>query len=178
MLQRLRLYLSARLGRTPGKDLEASGFGEEKSGPLFLSVKSTDPEFRRAVHCAQASLPTFRELLSRPEFRPPGSAFKMVKTKIVEGENSAWIWLMVDCDESVSFKATLFEVPQEFETVKPGTTFTVADEDIADWALIDKACTLHGGFSLRLQRLRRPESERDSYDAYIGVKHYAPLPQS
>ena len=41
-----------------------------------------------------------------------------------------------------------------------------------DW-MVNDGGILHGGFSIRYQRSRLPESERSAYDAHIGVTEYA-----
>ncbi|MBA2116338.1 DUF2314 domain-containing protein [Bremerella alba] len=75
------------------------------------------------------------------------------------------------CDGD-DFIAMFFEVPQNFTKYTEGTYVRIAAEDVLDW-MVNNEGKLYGGFSLRYQRKRKPESERASFDEYIGVTEYA-----
>lgn len=156
--------------------MSESKFSQKHDEPLFIAVKSKDPEFAQAIKQSQASLPVFRALLAVPEHARSTGAIRMVKTRIVEGSESMWLWLNVETDKSNGFTASVFEAPPEFPDLKPGAVRTIQDSEVADWAVIDDNGLVNGGYSLRLQRARRPEVERAAYDSYIGAKTYAPLP--
>ena len=101
---------------------------------------------------------------------------RMVKTHFVDDDESIWLWLTVKTDEGSGFTASVFEAPPELSKLKSGVVLTISDSDVGDWAVIDGHGLVNGGYSLRLQRASRPESERAAYDAYIGAKKYASLP--
>jgi hypothetical protein len=177
MLRRLAitfLFFLATFAARPA--MPESKFNQQQEQPLFIAVKNNDPEFAHAIQQAQATLSVFRALLAAPNHTPSSGAIRMVKTRIVEGKEAMWLWLNVEADGQTSFSASVFEAPPEFPSLTSGIVRTVPDTEIADWAIIDSTGLVNGGFSLRLQRSRRPEAERAAYDSYIGAKTYAPLP--
>lgn len=139
------------------------------SEPQFMAVPRNDPEFQQTTLDAQASLEQFRTLLRSPE---SAGWYPSIKTRLTAGEDSAFIWLSVDEDTGTGFVARVFEIPKEFEGIEVGDEIDVSNADVMDW-MINQSGTLQGGFSLRYQRSKLPAEERDSFDQYIGISHYA-----
>ncbi|MER8450866.1 DUF2314 domain-containing protein [Mesorhizobium sp. M1428] len=74
------------------------------------------------------------------------------------------------------FSGTFFEVPPELQKWhQVGQRLAFEGDDIFDWMVLD-AGHLQGGFTLRVTRDKLPEKDRGSYDRYIGVSVYEPLP--
>ncbi|WP_312316166.1 DUF2314 domain-containing protein [Stenotrophomonas sp.] len=139
--------------------------------PLFMNMP--DGELADLARASQKTLHHFRALLATAE-HPDASP--MVKTYIPDSEGKGmWLWLSVEHVDDVGFEARVFEAPAHFPGIIPGSIRFIANEEVGDWAVIFDG-VLHGGYSLRLQRGRLPESERGAYDAYIGAQSYAPLP--
>lgn len=97
--------------------------------PLFMAIRDSEPEFRQTVQCAQASLHDFRRLLCLP-----GSAewCPCIKTRLTAGEATAFVWLLVVCDTSSGFVATVFEIPPEFKGIQVGDQMNVSDAEVMD----------------------------------------------
>ena len=155
--------LRDELGRTPSLP----------AGPRFNQVQSSEAEYQQTIADARASLDRFRELIA--ECKKTG-AMPMVKTRLVDGENSAFMWLCNAKAKGNGFAGTLFEVPSGFTNHKVGDVIAVPADTVLDW-MVNENGLLYGGFSIRLFRQRKPEAERAEYDNYIGVTAYAPLPR-
>ena len=152
--------LRVELGRTPALP----------PGPRFNQVKDSDKEFQQSVRDAQASLNQFRKLIKSSK---ESGAMPMIKTRLVDGEHSALMWLGNAKEINGGIAGELFELPANFNNHKVGQWIEVAEGAILDWMVNDDG-VLYGGFSIRIVRSKKPESERTQYDEYIGVTRYAP----
>lgn len=151
--------LRRELGRKPDLD----------PGPRFNYASSEDPEYQQTIQDARNTLDQFRTLLP-PDGSPRFDA--LVKIKIVDGGNSAFMWLSGTRMDGDHFAAELFEVPGTFQKHSVGDTLKVAPDTLLDW-MVNDGGVLHGGFSLRYHRARLRDSEKPAYDAHIGVTEYA-----
>ena len=142
------------------------------AGPRFNFVKGDDPELQWATVAARATLDAFRELIRAAKVT---GALSMFKTRLTDGQNAAFMWLCDATEAGTGFQGRLFEVPANWTTHKVDDSVTVSEIDILDW-MVNADGHLHGGFSIRVMRERKPASERKQYDEYIGVRTYAPLP--
>jgi hypothetical protein len=154
-----------------------SQYDKPQPQPLFMSMSDKDPKLMASVEGAQRSLPEFRKLLNTvaSDINIP-----MVKSHFTDGKpksKGVWLWLIVKEAKETGFVAEVFEAPPEFPSLKKGSRHWVANGLVADWMIVEDAGTLHGGYSIRLQRERVPEAERASFDKYVGAKSYAPLPR-
>lgn len=151
--------LRRELGRKPDLD----------PGPKFFQVRSADPEYQKTIEDARSSLVRFRAMLpsdGSPRFDA------MVKTKVVNEQDHAFMWL---CNARISgsdFIAEFFEVPFPESDIKVGEEYLVTEDLLLDW-MVNNEGILHGRFSLRYQRSKVPQDERQEYDEYIGVTTYA-----
>src|SRR4051812_36172299 len=93
------------------------------------------------------------------------------KTRLVDGEESAFIWLLVIRTKGTGFVGSVFEIPPEFKSYRVGDEVEVPQEAVMDWMVNDEG-VLHGGFSLRYQRSSLPKERRAWYDEHIGVTKY------
>ena len=171
-MSRFVKFAAALLGLFGLGHVEASSkYDQPQEQPLFMLVP--DSAIAEAAKAANASLPSFRELLANgPEPDVP----PIVKTYFPDPEGGGmWLWLSVDEVKEAGFNASVFEAPPEFPDLSRGSRHFIPNEKVADWAAIIEG-VMHGGYSLRLQRDRLPEHERASYDRYIGASSYAPLP--
>jgi uncharacterized protein YegJ (DUF2314 family) len=151
--------LRRELGRKPELD----------PGPKFNQINTSNPEYQRTIHDAQNSLNEFRSMLpadGHPRFNA------LVKSKIIDGDNSAFMWLSNTRMNGSNFVAEFFEVPATFKNYAVGDTLEIPPDSLLDWMVNDDG-VLHGGFSIRFQRSQLPENERPAYDAHLGVTAYA-----
>jgi uncharacterized protein YegJ (DUF2314 family) len=152
-------HLRRELGRKPDLD----------PGPRLNQIRGGDPEYQRTVQNARASLDHFRSLLPADGSSRLGA---MVKTEIRHGENQAFMWLSNTRMSGTDFVAEFFEISEGYPNYHVGDELKVSEAALLDWMVNDNG-VLHGGFSIRYYRATLPESERDDYDAYIGVTRYA-----
>jgi uncharacterized protein YegJ (DUF2314 family) len=151
-------HLRAELGRTPALP----------AGLKFSYVDGEDPEIQKTVRQAQQSLDQFRQLI---ETCSETGAMPSVKTPIIEGGQRFFMWLCNIKTDGQDFLAEFFEVPTAFRRYKVGDQIRVAQDEVTDW-MVNENGFLHGGFSIRLQRSRLPESERSEFDEFIGATRY------
>jgi uncharacterized protein YegJ (DUF2314 family) len=140
-------------------------------GPKVNAVRKGDIEFQQAAERARSSLPVFRLRMKSAS----KSSFSMVKTRVVDGGEAMMMWLNNVKEHGLDFHGTIFEIPSTWKNHKVGDVLTIAADTVLDWMIIDKE-HLHGGFSIRVARQRKPENEREAFDAFIGVRTYEPLP--
>lgn len=136
--------------------------------PLFMAIRDSDPEFQQTVRDAQLSLPEFRRLLRAKE----AAGYPCVKTRIIDGDEAAFVWLLVVRATRSGFVASVFEIPPQFKGVRVGDELAVPNREVMDW-MVNREGELHGGFSLRYQRSKLPPERHAWYDAHIGVTKYA-----
>jgi uncharacterized protein YegJ (DUF2314 family) len=149
----------------------ASKFEQVQNQPLFMAMPNR--ELAEAAKAANGALRHFRTLLAAS---PITDAPPMVKTYIADPKGDGmWLWLSVESATDSGFNAYVFEAPLEFPELTPGSRRFVPNDQVGDWAAIISG-VMHGGYSLRVQRSRLPEGERQSFDGYIGARSYAPLP--
>ncbi len=147
------------LGRKPDID----------PGPSFAQMDSQSAEYQNAISQAHETLSKFRAML--PEDGSP--MFEaMVKLKLRDGDNSAFMWLANTRLDGNGFIAEIFEVPEFFPNVEVGQQFSVGATDLVDW-MVNEGGVLHGGFSLRLHRSKLSETEQKQFDQHVGVTKYA-----
>ncbi len=147
------------LGRKPDID----------PGVSMVQIKSSDPEFQETIKEAKNSLDQFRKMLPQ---NGDSMYEAMVKMKFTDGEASSFMWLFNVRMSGDKFVAELFEVPEYFTAFNVGDTFEVSPDELVDWS-VNLDGTLYGGYSIRYQRAQLPEHEKEAFDNYVGVKHYA-----
>lgn len=147
------------MGRKP--DLEP--------GPRFDHVRSSDPAYQQTIQDAHESIEQFRVML------PSGGAPRadaLIKTKLVDGDNSAFMRLNNTAIDGDNFTAELFEVPDTLPNYAIGARRVVVLDEVMDWMVNDNG-RLTGGFSLRYNRARMTDAEKVDFDQHIGVTEYA-----
>ena len=136
-----------------------SKFEQVESQPLFMAMPNG--ELAEAAKAANASLRHFRALLGTS---PATDAPPMIKTYIADPKGGGmWLWLSVRDATDSGFNAYVFEAPPEFPELTPGSRRFVPNNQVGDWAVVVSG-VMHGGYSLRIQRSRLPEDERQSFD--------------
>ena len=141
--------------------------------PWFMVLRESDPEYQGTIVEARRSLPVFRALIA--QLSGPAAHAPCVKTRIVDGEESAPMWLAGAKLNGSGFTAYVFEMPAEFKMYKSGDRVDVVEADVLDW-MLNQDGVLFGGFSLRYQRSKLPSERRVWFDEYVGVNKYADLP--
>ena len=149
--------------------------------PLFTAISQTNRDFQLAYDHASATISKFIEHIQRG-----GDTFRSAKLRFRDPDESErlgedrflflWLGSVHYYPDEHDFSGVFFEVPSELQKWQQvGQHLAFNADDIFDWMVIDQG-HLHGGFTLRVARELRPESERESYDRYVGVSVYEPLP--
>ncbi|MFO1066667.1 MAG: DUF2314 domain-containing protein [Pirellulales bacterium] len=138
-------------------------------GPRFDHVRSSDPAYQQTIRDAQKSIEQFRALLPSDGTARPDA---LIKTKLVDGDSSAFMWLNYTATDGDNFTAELFEVPDSLPSYTIGDRLVVSLTEVMDW-MINENGRLTGGFSLRYNRARMSDSEKRDFDRHIGVTEYA-----
>jgi uncharacterized protein YegJ (DUF2314 family) len=136
---------------------EGHGLWKEQQEPLFMSFKDDDPEMRECVQRAQATL---SHCLARFDSPHEFGTF-LIKTRIEEREEHAFLWLRLQEVQGDGLSAAVFEAPPEFPSLVRGKQLRVPRAEVLDWAQIRHGA-LVGGFSLRLQRSHVPKKIRNT----------------
>lgn len=138
-------------------------------GPRFGHVRSSDPAYQQTILDAQESIGQFRAMLPSDGTPRPDA---LIKTKLVDGDNSAFMWLNNTATEGDNFTAELFEVPDTLPNFTIGVRHVVTLEELMDW-MVNENGRLTGGFSLRYNRARMSDADKLDFDQRIGVTEYA-----
>lgn len=137
-------------------------------GPRFDRVQANDPAYVQTIVEAHESILRFREMLPQNGKPRPDA---LIKTRLIDGDCSAFMWLNNTAVEGNNFSAELFEVPDSLPNYKVGDRHTVTLEEIMDW-MVNEDGRLIGGFSLRYHRERLSDIEKLEFDQHIGVAEY------
>lgn len=137
-------------------------------GPRFDHVRSSDPAYQQTILDAQESIEQFRAMLPSDGTPRPDA---LIKTKLVDGDNSAFMWLNNTATEGDNFTAELFEVPDTLPNFTIGVRYVVTLEELMDW-MVNENGRLTGGFSLRYNRARMSDADKLDFDQHIGVTEY------
>jgi uncharacterized protein YegJ (DUF2314 family) len=160
------------------KNTKAAGKTDE---PIFTAISQRDFDFQLAYNHAAQTTSHFVEHIQRG-----GEALRSAKLRFRDPDESErlgedrffFLWLggiHYYADDHV-FSGIFFEVPSEFHKWhQVGQCLLFEAGDIFDW-MVNDGGHLYGGFTLRVAREKLPEPERESYDRYVGVSAYEPLP--
>jgi len=157
-----------------------SKFDEAQDEPLFTAIGRMDGALQAAYDRAAATMGEFIRRLgvegegyraAKLRFRDPDESERLGEDRFL------FLWLggvHYYADENV-FSGVFFEVPAGFEKWhEVGEQLVFEADQVFDWMILDDG-HLHGGFTLRVQRERLPEAEREGYDQYVGVRVYEPV---
>ena len=154
-----------------------SKFDEPQDEPLFMAVPSVDEELHGAHARAAAGMAEFRGHVARQgdhicsaklRFRDPHESERTGKDVLL----FLWLTAIEYSPASGTYTGTFFEVPPALgEWHWPGQRLEFDGPDVFDWMVNDDGI-LHGGFALRINRDRLPESEREAFDRHLGVRRW------
>jgi len=124
-----------------------------------------------AAHAkAKVSLPEFAASL-----RKPGHEHACYNVKVhfprPNGDEGAHIWLAVNELFDDMYFCSPFELPKDFDQLKPDQSLILTEERIEDWMILADGI-LYGGHSLRVLRELLPVEKRSEFDEHIGVREY------
>jgi uncharacterized protein YegJ (DUF2314 family) len=113
--------------------------------PVVQASYDDDPALKATVAEAQKSWPQFAAAFAR---RTGDQAFG-VKLKFDEGDESEFMWIVVEAIEGDVINGKLDNAPLTLQNIKSGDAVTANRADVLDW-MYDKDGDMHGGFSLKV----------------------------
>jgi uncharacterized protein YegJ (DUF2314 family) len=134
-------------------------------GAQVNRLKRGDPEMGRAMQQANDTLSKFDELLGL-------GGHAMIKTRIIDGETTFYLWLEFQGRAGERYVGKVFELPPGLNRLGIGAEVVVEPSALVDWLVNDRG-SLHGGFTLRVHRERLPQDERGRFDQQLGVSRYS-----
>jgi uncharacterized protein YegJ (DUF2314 family) len=117
---------------------------EMKDVPV-IQASYDDPKLKETVQEALRRWPEFVQAFAR---RKAGQKFG-VKLEFKDGEESEFMWIVVDAIEAEQVRGVLDNAPVTVKNVKSGDVVTARQADVLDWAYEDGE-ELVGGFSLKV----------------------------
>ena len=154
-----------------------SKFDEPQVEPLFMLVPSMEEELSLAYVQAAESMTEFRAHIERQgdhicsaklRFKDPNASDRAGKDVLL----FLWLTAVKYSAASDAYIGTFFEVPPALsEWHWAGQRLEFDGADVFDWMVNDDGI-LHGGFTLRVNRRRLPEGEREAFDRYVGVRQW------
>ncbi len=137
-------------------------------GPRFNQVRSSDPAYQQTIRDAHDSISQFRQMLHADGTPRPDA---LIKTRLCDGDSSAFMWLNNSAIDGDGFSGELFEVPDTLPNHNIGDRHTVPLESLMDW-MVNEDGRLSGGYSLRYHRAGLSDAEKADFDQHIGVTEY------
>jgi uncharacterized protein YegJ (DUF2314 family) len=101
------------------------------SDPSVINVDDDDPEMKRAIAEARATLPEFWSRLESPE---EGNSDFALKVKMEDESGIAYVWLSKIERKNENIYGTLENESDAVKSVKAGERMLVNEEDISDWS--------------------------------------------
>lgn len=146
--------LRRHLGRKPDLD----------PGERATLFASDDPAMTAAVQKAKSTLGEFVAMLRN------ASLPALIKIGVDHDGQRRFIWLGDVRIGDGEFDAQVFS--QHISGLRQGERRRVPRDEVVDW-MINDAGTIHGGFTLRVQRDHLPSTEHASFDAELGARRWA-----
>lgn len=132
-----------------------------------MAIKKDDSSFQEGKLNAQRTIQTFLDIHSEHK-ENLGVYFAIKVSATTDDGTRHFLWYNFEKEENGKLYAYHYNIPDElkdFEKIK------VALGDISDWMINDHGYLI-GGWSVRLQRDRLPESEWGAFDESAGIKVY------
>ncbi len=123
-----------------------------------------DATMRAANRRARDTLNTFIDHINGPE---PSSSYS-IRARVGSGADSVVIWLDEPAYRNGAFRAVVGALPGEVSGVEIGQTVEVSRAEVLDWMFAEPGC-MAGAYTLRVQRERLREEERDRFDMAMMV---------
>lgn len=117
-------------------------FGEMTCDPV-INVSIDDEKMKVAVEEAKRRLPEFLEMY---KCRKPDQIFA-VKAEFKDGDESEFMWIMVERIDADSFSGPLSNEPAIVKNIKENNMVTIKFKDLNDWMVTEEADIIAGGFT-------------------------------
>ena len=105
-----------------------------------------DPALKATVAEAQQRWPEFLAAFAKRKGDKPFG----VKLKFDEGEESEYMWIVVQSIQGDEIRGTLDNAPMTVKNVRDGDAVTARRADVLDWMYEDDAGEMRGAFSLKV----------------------------
>ncbi len=148
------LCLGCGTGSTATPASGKNGSNATETPPVEL--RADDPRIIDATGQARNSVEDFIKALENPQ---PGMRGFVVKMRFVDGGQTEFMWIDRLRYSGGQFYGTLTAAPVLVNNVAQGETYSVAKEDIIDWAFYQND-TMVGGYTEKVIRQIRSVEQR------------------
>lgn len=129
------------------------------------ALETSDPEMDSAMQQARNS---FHQFDSAFRSHNPDLSYFAVKLPFENNGGTEHIWLSGIALDQHQYTGVVENIPETITEVSVGDTLPIVPRFISDWMYVDKG-VLRGGYTLRLQRARMTEAEREQFDLENGL---------
>jgi uncharacterized protein YegJ (DUF2314 family) len=155
---------------------DAEPFEQDGEEPLFMALRTDNPDLLEATAHARATVDQFRELIATLQgdwiFHSAKLRFRDADKSQETGEDwFFYVWVDFVSVEGDEFVGKTIQAPSGAPGLESGQVHRFRDADIYDWMVNDQG-RIHGGYSLRVIRKHLPEARHAAYDKYIGAESY------
>jgi uncharacterized protein YegJ (DUF2314 family) len=142
------------------------GFLSGAGNDPIVEVANNDPEMIAAIEDARNTLYFFLENFQSPK---PNQTYFSIKARFPYGADShEHMWIDDLIFSGQEFSGILGNDPRYVLDLKYGDKVTVKVSDVTDWMIVENG-KLIGGYTLLVLRNRMSPTEREKFDAQIGL---------
>jgi uncharacterized protein YegJ (DUF2314 family) len=134
--------------------------------PDVTFVAGDDPQMKKAIEKARATVADFIKALQEPKAAQSGFA---IKKAFNDGKHTEHMWLSPVTYDGKKLKGTVNNEPVNLTNVKLGAKIAVDPAEISDWMYIDDG-KLVGGYTIRRLRDTLGPEERAKFDKTLPFK--------
>lgn len=132
-----------------------------------MAIKKDDPSFLAGELNARRTIQTFLDIHS--EHKENLGVYFAIKVAAIDSDGTRhFLWYNFEKEEKGKLHAYHYNIPDD---LKEYEKIEVELDEISDWMINDHGYLI-GGWSVRLQREKIPESERADFDESVGIKVY------
>ncbi|MGJ8640777.1 MAG: DUF2314 domain-containing protein [Opitutaceae bacterium] len=132
-----------------------------------MAIKKYDPSFLEGKAEAHRTIQTFLDI--HAEHKENLGVYFAIKMDATDSDGTRhFLWYTFEKEENGKLFAYHYNIPED---LKDFEKIEVDFDKISDWMINDHGYLI-GGWSVRLQREKIPESERAEFDESAGIKVY------
>ncbi len=142
------------------------GIKKERSDLTVMALNKDDPELKKTVQDAQSSLGVFFSLYE--QYNENLGVYFGVKVPIPDDGKHVHLWYTLTGIKDDIVTAEHHNIP---ESLQEFGNISIKSCEIEDWMINDHG-HLYGGYSIRLQRSRLPDNEKEKFDENAWIEVY------
>ena len=139
---------------------------KDKEDIRAMAMKADDPALSEAKKEAIRTVDIFLEL--HEKHKEDLGVYFAIKFGVPHNGDLAYLWYTFEEEKEGKLFAYHYSIPSGLEEYEK---ISVNKEQIADWMINDHG-HLIGGWSVRVQRSKLPEEEREEFDEHADITNY------